>query len=226
MAEAMIEGADSLMSGCLVRVQSHQDYVLNWRETLRLRGIWINSRNELDRFWAWECRNILFPRAPRIPKPSDLIPGLPDNLVEPELWTRIRRSFENVGRDPDSEVKLRGIMRNIRALHGTCRKWRFLVDISKSWAAMRILEYELCPIDRFWRTLYSPFFFHKYMRNLPPIDTFSIDRIERLVLWFKCWYDMTKEDREICLQLYDDRHDKLGRLEEWVKQRDFWSNGW
>lgn len=156
--------------------------------------------------------------------PSDLIPGLPDALVESEIWPRIREYFEDIGTEPESN-DLRKKMMAIRSLQNASRKWRFVVRGSKSWAAMRILEYNLGPIPNWWSTDYIVFFFHRYMRNLPPIDTFSTDTIDQLSFWFKCWHDMSHDDREMCLELYDVKNDTLGRLVAWKTERDAWSDG-
>lgn len=174
-----------------VHTISHEDYVINWRKTLRYRSIWLKERSESIRFLAWESRSQQFHRKSKYPPVSDLIPGLQDDLVELQIWT--------------------------------CKKWRFLLHCSKSWAAMRLIKYELM-LDLFQGTEYAPSSFHQTMMNLPPIDIFSRERIERLELWFKIWFDMSKEDRNIMLELYPARTDRL-RLENWVEERDHWNDG-
>ena len=104
-----------------------------------------------------------------------------------------------MGKDPEQIPReITQNMRNISALHATSRKWRFLVETSKPWAAIRILDHNF-GFRTWWFRDYTPIAFHKYMRNLPPFDQFSIDNIEALVLWVESWYDMdTRTGRFVC----------------------------
>ena len=152
---------------------------------------------------------------------NDLIPGLPDEIVESLIWPRVRRHVEEVKGVQRYGPDLIGRLQLICSLAQTCRKWRHLVRHSKPWGGYRLLMHYWAP--RYWAT-HSDIIaedFVSIMFFLPPLDIFYQTDKPSLSTWLREWMHEFKENEiEFYLQLYVDQNDVCGRLRRWKEWRN------
>ena len=103
---------------------------------------------------------------------SDLIPGLPNELVESLIWPRVRQHVEEVRRERHVEAGIIERLQLIRSLAHTSQKWRHLVRHSKPWGGFRLLM-QSWP-SHYW-TNFPDILSHHFISillYLPPLDIF------------------------------------------------------
>ena len=86
----------------------------------------------------FEARERLKAKREGILGKADLIEGLPDFLVEHQIWSRVRKVYDDVGAKTSEErVKALETYRVLRSLNS---KWKSLVNESEEWAAYRLVN--------------------------------------------------------------------------------------
>jgi hypothetical protein len=133
---------------------------------------------------------------------SDILPGLPDELVETKIWPILRRWLEDV-QDLPNEVCVSRILQ-IRSMACISRKWRHIVTTSKAWAAIRLIVENVPQIMPLYALSAT---FRLYMMYIPPIDAFSRLPLKELRHQQSIWMMYNCEETHIYLELYSDRYD-------------------
>ena len=69
---------------------------------------------------------------------SNLMEGLPDNLVEHQIWSRLRKLYDDV--DQKSLEEREEALEVYRVLRSLNSKWKCLVNESEEWAAYQLVN--------------------------------------------------------------------------------------
>ena len=85
-----------------------------------------------------EARERLKVRRKEVEGKSDLIEGLPDFLVERQVWSCLRKVYDEIGQKTFEERK--EALELYRVLRSLNSKWRCLVNESEEWAAYRLVN--------------------------------------------------------------------------------------
>ena len=151
----------------------------------------------------------------------NIIPGLPDDIVESFIWSKVCQYVEEVRQASRRGYEIKDRIETVRALAHTSRKWRHVVQHSKPWGALKTLMADWKP--EYWE-LYPQVIMYEYwslMLRLPPLDIFFGFPQDSLRECRINWL-LTKEkpERDIYLALYPDPVDVTGRLRRWKEWRD------
>ena len=151
---------------------------------------------------------------------SDLLPGLPNELVESLIWPRIRKHVEEVRQERHVQADIIGRLKLIRSLAQTSRKWRHLVRHSKPLGGFCLLMQGWAP--NIWANFPDIISYHfiSYMLYLPPLDIFYLASITFLTWWLNAWtYTFKPPQRDFYLELYLDIDDVCRCLRRWKELR-------
>lgn len=182
------------------------------REKLRLEFRRLLATKDQDRARIWNPPATRYPLRCR-PPVSNLIPGLPDDLVELHIWPRIRAMLEDVVLLEVSDTpRVKTICLTVRSVAHINRKWRHLITNSIVWAAL-ISAVTFC--RRRWASL-NTFFFRDSVRAFPPIDVWS--RLPHAVLMQRIdsWLLCDSKEVDCYLSIYAVEQE---RVESWKTTR-------
>lgn len=94
----------------------------------------------------FEARERLKAKREGIVGKPDLIEGLPDFLVEHQIWSRLRKLYVDVGEKSSEERE--EALEMYRVLRSLNSKWKCLVSESEEWAAYRLVNADFQDDDK------------------------------------------------------------------------------
>lgn len=141
--------------------------------------------NERDALWM-SC-----------PNKDELIPGLPDHIVEDRIWPKLVDSIERVDRD----VRLKDLIDTLVSVMLLSKKWSHVAKYSKLGAVAKLMQ-TLPPQTEFH--IVEAYFKH-YMIQVPPMDllsTFPLGELQRRVNYWAATHLSEGNEMDDFLQLY------------------------